>query len=479
MGDGKTQAIKGSLWTLGTYGLSQVLRLGSNLVLAYLLFPEAFGLMALVNVFLQGLQMFSDVGIGPSIIQNKRGTEPVFLRTAYTIQILRGVLLWLVTWAIAAPVATFYAVEDPSAVELAKLLPVAGLTALIGGFCSPGVFVLNREMRLGRVNALEFIPQLFSIAVMVGWAAISPSVWALVAGGVAFSLVRLVLSHLWNPGLRDRPGWDPEAARELIHFGRWIFLSTIVSFFAINLDRLLLGRLLTLDELGIYSIGFALAQVAIHVSVRLSSLVIFPLLSRHQDDPARLVTVCARARSAVLWASGAVCTAFAIGAPWFFSVLYDERYEGAGPICRWLAVYCWAQILVSSMDRIPLALGKPRTLLFANLIVTGGMLFAVAGYRPFGLPGFIVGMTMAQLFAHAFLVATLPAGRSAMTAQSATFTLAFLAYALPVMAAVDLVPPVAAPIRAFAAAALAGAIPLAVAGLFVYRMMKSGKAAPS
>jgi hypothetical protein len=86
----KHTAMRGSFWTLGGYGISQVIRLLSSLILARLLFPEAFGLMALVNVFMQGLEMLSDIGLGPSIIQNKRGTEPKFLRTAWTLQILRG-----------------------------------------------------------------------------------------------------------------------------------------------------------------------------------------------------------------------------------------------------------------------------------------------------------------------------------------------------------------------------------------------------
>src|SRR4051812_36532958 len=75
----KMRALRGSLWTILGYGGSQVLRLAGNVILTRLLFPEAFGQMVLVNVFLQGLHMFSDVGIGPSLIQSKRGDDPDFL----------------------------------------------------------------------------------------------------------------------------------------------------------------------------------------------------------------------------------------------------------------------------------------------------------------------------------------------------------------------------------------------------------------
>lgn len=468
----RSKAIRGSLWTVGSYGFSQVLRLANNLILAYLLFPEAFGLMALVNVFLQGLQMFSDVGIGPSIIQNPKGNQPAFLCTAWTIQILRGIVLWIATWMLAAPVAGFYAASDPAARQLAVLLPVAGLTALIGGFTSTGVFVLNREVRMAKVAGMELIPQLFSLVTMIVWAWIHPTVWALVGGGVAFSIIRLVLSHLWNPGRPDRMGWDREAAGELVRFGRWVFLSTVVTFFAINLDRILLGKLLTLEELGLYSIGMALAQVAIQVAVRLSSLVIFPLLSRRQDDPAGLVRACLKARVPVLWASGAVCTAFALGARWFFEVLYDPRYADAGMIGRWLALYCWIQVLVASMDRIPLALGKPRILLVTNLIVTSLVLVGIGGYSLGGLPGFILGLVLAQTVAHLYLIGTLPAGRASMMRQSLGFTAGFGFYTLGGLLVVDRWDPVTSPVISLLVIGLFAGGALGVAAVRVLKAVR-------
>ncbi len=424
----KKHAVTGSLWTLGGYGFSQVLRLISNLVLARLLFPEAFGLMALVNVFMQGLQMFSDIGIGPSIIQNKRGNDPVFLKTAWTLQVVRGFVLWAICCAAAPFVASFYAQSDPLASELRIILPVAGLTALLGGFTSTSVFTLNRKLDMKRVTLLEMIPQLFSLATMISLAWIYQSVWALVIGGIVFSIVRLILSHLMNPGERDGFAWEAEARQELLRFGTWVFLSTIVTFLAGDLDRLLLGKLLTLGELGLYNIAMTLAQVAIQTSSRLSSSVIFPLLSRHQDDPWRLVNACWKARRAVLWLSGAVCSGFALFAPLFFESLYDSRYTEAGETARWLAIYTWSHVLIATMDRIPLALGNPRLLFFGNLITTAGMFGAIWGYQSYGLPGFILSMSAAKWLTQFFLTFTLPFHRFKMLLQSFGFTLGFGLY---------------------------------------------------
>ena len=99
----RQRVIVGSAWTLASFGLAQVLRFGSNIALARLLSPEIFGLMALVNLFLRGTQMLSDVGIGPSVTQSPRGESPAFLATAWTIQVTRGVLLALMCLALAKP----------------------------------------------------------------------------------------------------------------------------------------------------------------------------------------------------------------------------------------------------------------------------------------------------------------------------------------------------------------------------------------
>src|SRR6476646_1258750 len=97
----RRRTFHGSVWTTSEYAIGVVLRLGGNLVLTRLLVPDMFGIMALVNTFLMGLQMFSDVGIGPSIIQNRRGDDPAFLNTAWTIQVMRGATLWIFSCLIA------------------------------------------------------------------------------------------------------------------------------------------------------------------------------------------------------------------------------------------------------------------------------------------------------------------------------------------------------------------------------------------
>ncbi|CAN0339902.1 unnamed protein product, partial [Chrysoparadoxa australica] len=166
-----------------------------NLILTRLLFPEAFGLMALVMVFLIGLGQFSDVGVTPSIMQSRRGDDQRFLDTAWTIQAFRGVGLWLVACALAWPMAWFY--DQPM---LAQILPVSALTLLITGFRPTRMITANRHLMLGRVTVLDIGTQVAGMltAVLLAWW--WGSIWALVVSGVIGALIEVVLNWRFLPG---------------------------------------------------------------------------------------------------------------------------------------------------------------------------------------------------------------------------------------------------------------------------------------
>lgn len=393
----RSRAIRGSVWTIAGYGANQVLRLGGNLVLTRLLFPEAFGLMALITVFMRGLTMFSDMGIGPSIIQNKRGDDPAFLNTAWTIQVVRGFLLWLGSCAIALPVAGFYG--EPM---LARLLPVAGLTALIAGFNSTALFTCNRHLRLGRLTLLELGAYMPGLVVTIVWAWLSRSVWALVGGMLVIAVIKMVLTHVALPGPRNRFAWDRQAGAAIWRFGRWIFVSTTIAFFAMQSDRLLLGKLVPLDLLGIYSIALMLARLPCEIGLRLSAGVLYPALAAHaRDGRAALAKTLLDTRRTVLPPAVAATLALVVLAPSFFRLLYDDRYGAAAWMAPLLGISVWFTLLQASADRALLTVEDARSLALSNvgkLIVTGAG--SLIGHHLAGIAGFIAGVGLGAAAGH-------------------------------------------------------------------------------
>ena len=267
------RAMRSSAWTIFGYGVSQAVRLAANLILTRLLFPEAFGMMALVTVVMVGLQQFSDLGTGPAIMQNRRGDDPEFLDTAWTLQTIRGLCLWLGTCALAWPIARFYG--EP---QLAHTPPRRGPRPA-------GMRFLPDPDRDG-ATATSCSGASRCSTSRASWSGSPPwspspgsprSIWALVVGGVAGALARLVLMHAFLPGHTNRFRWAPETAAELMRFGRWIFLSTVCGFVIAQGDRVILGKYLSLDLLGIYNIGYFLASFPLLLGAAVTGRILIPL----------------------------------------------------------------------------------------------------------------------------------------------------------------------------------------------------------
>jgi O-antigen/teichoic acid export membrane protein len=393
-GDGlKAKALRGSAWTFVGYGAAQLLRLISNLILTRILFPADFGVMALVSIVLQGVSLFSDMGIGPSIIQNKRGDDPVFLNTAWTIQVIRGILLCIAICILAWPVSIFY--EQPI---LAQLLPVAALSSIISGFNPTKLFTVNRHLNLGRLTVVELISQVVSLALMIGLALWLQSVWALVAGGLISAILKLVLSNLILPGNRNSFAWDSGTAKELFSFGGWIFLSSCLGFFVSQGDRIVLGTFMSVEQLGVYSIASMLAVVVWQVNSKLSQSVLFPIYSRKKDASAeQLLPNIRQARiliCAVLLLPA--CGLIAFGDLVIYS-LYDERYTEAGWMLQVL-VSGYAVLVATNIGPFYLAQGKSR--LFFKLILVKSLILIIAmsvGGKLAGVAGIVVGVAAANL----------------------------------------------------------------------------------
>lgn len=360
----RAKALRGAAWTVGGYGASQALRLVSNLILTRLLFPEAFGLMALVNVVLQGLEMFSDVGIGPSIIQNKRGDDPRFLGTAWTIQAIRGTVLCAACAALAWPMATFY--EQP---QLRALLAVGGFTALVSGFSSTALVLANRHLALGRITAVEVSSHASGILLMCVWAWFSPSAWALVVGGIWGAATRMVLSHTVLGGPRVRFCWDAHCFRELLSFGRWVFWGTLVTFLSTRSDRLLLGHYFDLKLLGIYSVAFFMSDSLSTLMSSVSHRVLFPAFSQLlREGRSDITGAFYRARLRLHAIALPLCGVLCAAGGGIVDLLYDDRYIMAGAMLQILGLRTALLCATMPSGHLLIAMGRPDYTFWSNLV---------------------------------------------------------------------------------------------------------------
>ncbi len=451
----RARALRGSAWTIFSYAANNGLRLGSNLVLARLLFPEAFGVMALVNVFLMGLEMFSDVGIGPGIIYSKRGDDARFLNTAWTIQVMRGFAIWLVACAGAVPFANYYG--EPA---LASLIPVAAFTAVLMGFNATGIFTASRELLLGKKTAMEITAKAAGAAVMIAGAFAFRSIWVLVAGALVASATQMLLSHRLLPGVRNRFTFEREAAVELFRFGRWIFVSTVITFFALQIDRLMLGKLVSFEELGLYAIASIFALFPYKICTALAQSVLFPVLSSYAREAEGVLAERFLPLRRVVLQAGLIATlGIAFFAPAFFGLLYDERYAGVGYVAQAIAVPLWFMILHGSSDRAVPALGDTRSLAASNAAALAARCVGCwTGFQLGGLTGCVLGLTLGDLAKEAVILRSLAKRGVHLFGQDAAFSLLAIGLLALGVLAPRLLPDgpwaVALPVAVFAVTAL-------------------------
>lgn len=416
----KGRATVGAAWTGLGFGGRQLIRLGSNLILTRLLFEEFFGLMALVSVVTIGIQVFADLGINAALIQNERD-DPAFANTMWTIEIIRGGLLWLVASAIAAPVASFY--DEPI---LLSLIPVAAFSSVIEGFRSTNYFTENRNLQMKRIILLEVGSQFAGATVMVIWAALTQTVWSLVAGGLVTAFVSTVWSWVGLPGRRNRFHFEREAAYTLFRFGRWILLSTLLMFCVGNADRIIFGKLVTMAVLGVYNIALNLAMVPSMALGHLSMAVIFPLYSRFQQGGADMLPVYRSVRMPMLILGGWATSGIIAGGPTIIEILYDPRYVEAGWMLQILVAGPWFGVtLEGSNAAVLLALGHSRWMAMASGAKLASMAILIPlGWYLGGFPGAMIGFAGSDVVR--YLASTIGAVRFGLDGRMQDFKMTLL-----------------------------------------------------
>ncbi len=370
----KQRALRAGAWSSIGYGLSQAIRLGNNLIMTRLLAPDMFGVMAIATMVTVILGLLSDIGLQQNIVQSHRGDDPLFLDTAWVVQIVRGVGLWLVSLILALTlyVANAHGLFPGGSVYASPQLPlVIALTAfgaVVSGFTSTKLATAHRTFNQQRVVQIEIGGQLAALVVMVIIGTATHSIWALVAGGLVSTITGTVLTHTWLEGHANRLRSDKTALKDLSHFGKWVFISSAVGVFAINGDRLMLGGVVDPHTLGSYAIAVMMIGAIEGLLTRLFTTISLPALSEvARSDRSGLREAYYKLRIPgdllLLFAAGGLYEAGHI----VIDTLYDPRYAQAGAFLQILALSLIV-VRYGVAHQLYLAIGMPRYLSAINVL---------------------------------------------------------------------------------------------------------------
>ena len=394
----ESRALKGTYYIVFFYGVNLGMGFLGSIILTRLFAPELFGLMTLMTTISVGLALFSHIGLEDSVIQNPRGDEEPFLNTVWTIQVLRGIGLWLVMVIVAWPVAHFY---DQ---RLLWLLPFVGFASVISGFCSPGLLSLSRHLGVARSSLLELACQFTQYSVAISWAFFDRTIRALVVARLVSELVRMFLSYrIAKGGVKPRFVLERDALRSLLTFGRWILIGTAITFLANQSDRLILPKLLpksmAFQVLGVYGIAFSLSDLPRRIITMFSSKVGFPFIARfvHQPRP-EFRKVLLKYRMMVLAAGAIMLTCTICVGDIFILHVYKRPYHGAAWMIAIFGLGLWHTILYSTTSPAIMSLQKSHYNALANLLYFVALVSLLpVGYSYFGMVGAVTAVAIGDL----------------------------------------------------------------------------------
>lgn len=394
----KIKSLRAGIWTILGKGSNDLLRLISSLILTRILYPEAFGLMATGLVIITMVQLFSDTGVKVSLIQNPKGDNPNYLNSAWIISIIRSTFLFIFVLSLSIPIANFY--NQP---ELKYILGIMSVGILINGFENPALAIIIKKLRAEKQVIYELGTQILGFITTLILAYLLRSVIALAIGYLLLSVYRVIGSYIVE-SYRPRLIWNKEAGSALFHFGKYIFLNTLITWTTMNADRLIIGKALNMEALGIYSIGLNIGIIIEMLFVQILNQSYFPALSSVSTDLNRAQRMFRRTSTLVVGLSIPILTVISLFSKEIISILYDPRYAMASIALTWISLRGIFRIISIIQGQTLIALGKPSMETISMFI--GMVLLAIImpyGAHNYGLEGvaiaaFVVGIiiTIAQ-----------------------------------------------------------------------------------
>jgi O-antigen/teichoic acid export membrane protein len=347
------QAVQSGVWVTGINVGDRLLQLLKITVLANLLSPEAFGLLGIALLVLASFRQFSRLGFDEALIQHRDEDVDAYLNTAWTMKIGRAALIAAVAFVAAPHLASFFG--EPAVGSLVRVLAAVGV---IDGLQNPGVVYFDKNLDFHREFAFKMGGRVVDLGVAVAAALVLRSVWALILGTVAMSLVRLLLSYAIHD-YRPTPAFDLGYAREMFGFGKWLFASSILIFLYSQGDDAFVGWFFSASVLGFYQIAYRFSNAPATEVTHVIARVAFPAFSKVQDDVDRLREGYFR----VVQLSTTVAFPMAAGiigvAPQFVHVVLGGEWSAVVPIMQLLTVWGALRAFGANVGAMYKAIGRP------------------------------------------------------------------------------------------------------------------------
>lgn len=388
--DLRGRSVRGGMLTLTSQGAQFVIQTVGTVVLARLLAPAEYGLVAMVTAITGLGQAFADMGLSEATIQHPEISHDQ-VSTLFWINVAIGAGLMSITAALAPVLAWFY--HEPRLVDITL---VCSLTFLIGGLRVQHDALLRRQMRFVSLAIRDITSYAVAVPLAIFLALRGAGYWSIVVLPLTLNFVGMALSWVmarWLPG----PPRRSANVRSLISFGGSVAASYLVINLTRSADSVLIGWHWGAGPLGLYSRACNLLMLPVRQLGAPARSVAVPAFSRVQADPERLARFYLRTVNVIMWVSAPLFGYLFVAAEPVIAITLGSRWHEAAPVFRLLAILALGQLLLDATGWLLVSRGKSMRLLQMTLILAPVMIASYAIGLPFGIRAVALCSSIASL----------------------------------------------------------------------------------
>ena len=383
--------LRAGLWVTMGFVLDKVLAAGQLMLVARLLTPVDFGLMAMVSAIMVTLLTVSELGLEQALV-TKQSCSPEDLAVAWTLGLCRGAILMVAVWICASPLARFF-----QAVELESLLRVFAVSLLIQSLRSPALALLTKNLEHKRRVQVDLLRRVVEVSSTIGLALWWPSVWALVGGQLAGFLMGALMSYIMAPFTPQFSLAQPSRSY-LMQYGRYVNRATWFIFGVTCGGEVVIGRMLGMEALGLYQMAMVLPLLVgtrIPLLMNQVTLPTYVMLEHERSPVVRGFLLQILSVAPIL---GAISVTMACAAPYLIDVIGGPSWSAAAAPLTVLSVYSFCCGLSTLMGALHYGLNRPDVQIKVGLVQ---FVVYAATLIPFTTVDGIVGAAWALSLAYA------------------------------------------------------------------------------
>lgn len=366
------ELIKGSIWVLGISHSLKLISLASTIILARLLTPSDFGIVAMAMAVIAFVEMLGDFGFNIYLVQ-KEDLSPSDLDSAWTVQVLLGFLQGGILIAIASPVADIY--NEP---RLVNVFYTMAIIIICGGWRNIGVVYFHKDMRFHMEFMLRVPAKVIGILVSVAMGLWLRNYWAMVAGIGVQRITEVITSYIISA---HRPRFSWRQIKPLMNWSKWVYWNTTLSFLTQRLPDLMIGKFLGTHQVGTFSVSQSLATLPTSELSDPIARATFPSFVKLRGDVELFQEAYLKVLGTIAFVTIPLGVWIAANASILVSILLGTKWMDAVPILTVLSLGAALKTQQSNTGSVFLAQGRPfvvtKLLTVRVVLMIGGLTYAI------------------------------------------------------------------------------------------------------